>query len=99
MRIARSVGDPAGVHRSSPAAFLTEEEAMTLLSLCLITTWMVLVVLGTTLAGFVHALLGAAVVLVILTGKRNARRARVAAATAAAAATTAAAAASSLPLR
>jgi succinate dehydrogenase/fumarate reductase cytochrome b subunit len=62
---------------------------MTLVSLCLITLWMVLVVLGVTLAGFVHALVGAAVTLVVLTGKRGSRRARVAAAaTAAAAATT-----------
>lgn len=62
---------------------------MTFVSLCLITLWMVLVVLGVTLAGFVHALVGAAVTLVVLTGKRGSRRARVAAAaTAAAAATT-----------
>ena len=62
---------------------------MTLLSLSLITLWMVLVVLGVTLAGFVHALVGAAITIVLMTGKRGSRRARVAAAaTAAAAATT-----------
>ena len=71
---------------------------MTLLSLCLITLWMVLFVLGVTLAGFVHALLGAAVTIVVMTGKRGSRRARVAAAATAAAAT-AATAATSLTMR
>jgi hypothetical protein len=69
-----------------------EEVGMTLLSLLLITLWMVLMVLGWTFAGFVHALVGAAVTLVVLTGRRGSRRGRVAAA-----ATAAAAAASSLP--
>lgn len=67
---------------------------MTFLSLGLISLWMVLLVLGVTLAGLVHALLGAAVTIVVLSGKKGGRRARVAAAATAAAATAATAATS-----
>ncbi len=66
---------------------------MTLLSLSLITMWMVLVLLGVTFAGFVHALVGAAVTIVLMTGKKGSRRARMAAAA------TAAAAASTITMR
>ncbi len=67
---------------------------MTLLSLGLMSLWMVLLVLGVTLGGMVHALLGAAVTIVMMSGKRGGRRARVAAAATAAAATAATAATS-----
>ena len=66
---------------------------MTLVSLSLITLWMALLLLGVTFAGLVHALVGAAVTIVLLTGKRGSRRAR------AAAAATAAVSATSLTMR
>ena len=72
---------------------------MTLLSLCLITVWMGLLVLGVTLAGFVHALVGAAVAIVLLTGKRGSRRARAAAAAAAAASVVTTASGSGMPMQ
>ncbi len=57
---------------------------MTLVSLSLMTTWMALVLFGVTFAGFVHALVGAAVTIVLMSGNRGTRRARAAAAAAAA---------------
>jgi len=45
-----------------------------LVSLSLITLWMALVVLGVTLAGFVHVLLVAAAAIVFMSGNRGARR-------------------------
>ena len=72
---------------------------MTLLSLCLITVWMGLLVLGVTLAGFVHSLVGAAVAIVLLTGKRGSRRARAAAAAAAAATVVTTASGSGMPMQ
>ena len=47
---------------------------MTLVSLSLITMWMALVLLGVTLAGFVHVLLVAAAAIVFLSGNRGIRR-------------------------
>ena len=44
---------------------------MTMLSLSLITLWLALVVLGTTLAGFVHVLLLAAAAIVFMSGNRT----------------------------
>jgi succinate dehydrogenase/fumarate reductase cytochrome b subunit len=71
---------------------------MTLLSLGLITLWMALVVLGVTFAGFVHALIGAAVAIVLMSGKRGSRRARAAAAAAAAATVVTTATGSGMPM-
>ena len=53
---------------------------MTLVSLSLITTWMVLVVLGLTLFGLVHLLLVGAGAIVFLSGNRARARAADAAA-------------------
>ncbi len=72
---------------------------MTLLSLCLITLWMGFVVLGVTFAGFVHALVGAAVAIVLLSGKRGSRRARAAAAAAAAATVVSGASGGGMPMQ
>jgi len=58
---------------------------MSLVSVSLIATWLGLVVLGVTLAGFVHVLMLLATAIVFLSGNRGARRA---AATATAAANT-----------
>ena len=71
---------------------------MTLLSLCLITLWMGLMVLGVTLEGFVHTLVGAAVAVVLLSGKRGSRRARAAAAAAAAVGVVSTASGSGMPM-
>ena len=71
---------------------------MTLLSLCLITLWMGLLVLGVTFAGFVHALVGAAVTIVLLSGKRGSRRAHAAAAAAAAASVVSSASSTGMPM-
>ena len=49
---------------------------MTLVSLSLITTWMVLVVLGVTLFGLVHLLLLSAGAIVFMTGNHGRFRAR-----------------------
>ena len=48
---------------------------MTLLSLSLITLWLALVVLGTTLSGFVHVLPVVAAAIVFMTGNRASHRA------------------------
>jgi hypothetical protein len=48
---------------------------MTFVSVSLITTWMALVVLGVTLAGFVHLLILTAAAIVFMSGNRAARRA------------------------
>ena len=71
---------------------------MTLLSVCLITVWMGLLVLGVTLAGFVHALVGAAIALALVTERRGSRRARAAAAAAAAATVVSGATSSGMPM-
>ena len=71
---------------------------MTLLSLCLITLWMGLLVLGVTLGGFAHLLVGAAVAIVVFSGRRGSRRARAAAAAAAAATVVSSASSSGMPL-
>lgn len=47
---------------------------MTFVSVSLITTWLALVVLGVTLAGFVHVLMFAATAIVFLSGNRGERR-------------------------
>ena len=48
---------------------------MSYVSWSLITTWMALVVLGVTLAGFVHVLMLAAMAIVFMSGNRGTPRA------------------------
>jgi len=72
---------------------------MTLLSLGLITLWLGCLVLGIALGGFVHLLAGAAVAIVLSSGKRGSRRARAAAAAAAAASVVSSATGSGMPMQ